>query len=232
MISPFQAGSREEILEGWNTYANEHHLDLHKQEAVTAVTRQDGSFEVKTAAATYRASNVILAIGKLGNPRHLTIPGAESPHVEYRLKDPPPTPAKTSWWWVMAIARRVALALAERNRVTIFSRRTGFSRMNEALQSQVNQKIESKELTAYFNADLQRIEPDMAYLLVGDHEVPVKAQHIFVKIGAEMPRGFLEQCGVTFCLAGSRGPTSPGCPLPVRGARHVSGWFSGREGSY
>ena len=64
----FQAGSREEILGGWNTYANEHHLDLHKNEAVTAVTRQDDSFEVKTAAATYRASNVILAIGKLGNP--------------------------------------------------------------------------------------------------------------------------------------------------------------------
>ena len=36
----------------------------------------------------YRANNVILAIGKLGNPRHLTIPGAESEHVEYRLKDP------------------------------------------------------------------------------------------------------------------------------------------------
>ena len=70
--------------------------------------------------------------------------------------------------------------------------------MNDALQSQINQKIESKELTVYYSADLQRIEPDVAYLLVGDHEVPVKAQHIFVKIGAEMPRGFLEQCGVTF----------------------------------
>lgn len=130
----FQAGSREEILEGWNTYANEHHLDLHKQEAVTAVTRQDGVFEVRTAAATYRASNVILAIGKLGNPRHLTIPGAESPHVEYRLKDPRAYTGKD----ILVVgdgdsAAEVALALAERNRVTIFSRRTGFFRMNEAL---------------------------------------------------------------------------------------------------
>src|SRR6266436_3672298 len=72
----FQAGSREEILEGWNTYATEHRMDLHKQEAVTAVTRQARFFEVKTVGATYRASNVILAIRKLGNPRHLTIPGA------------------------------------------------------------------------------------------------------------------------------------------------------------
>src|SRR5947199_9347722 len=63
----FQAGSREEILEGWNTYANEHHLDLHNQEAVAAVTRQDGSFEVRTAAATDRARHVTLAISKLRN---------------------------------------------------------------------------------------------------------------------------------------------------------------------
>ena len=93
-------------------------------------------------------------------------------------------------------------------------------------------KLESKELTVYFSADLQRIEPDMAYLLVGDHEVPVKAQHIFVKIGAEMPRGFLEQCGVTFASQDPEASAAPGCPLPGRGARPVSGWFSGREGSH
>ncbi|HEY5865727.1 MAG TPA: NAD(P)-binding domain-containing protein [Candidatus Tectomicrobia bacterium] len=195
----FQAGSREEILGGWNSYADEHHLDVHKRDAVTAVTRQDGFFEVQTQAATYRASNVILAIGKLGNPRHLTIPGAESEHVEYRLKNPADYTGKD----ILVVgdgdsAAEVALALAEQNRVSIFSRRTGFFRMNDALQSQVNQKIESKEMTVYFSADLERIEPEVAYLLVGDHQVPVKAQHIFVKIGAEMPRGFLEQCGVTF----------------------------------
>src|SRR5258706_9449026 len=58
----FQAGSREEILEGWNTYANEHHMDLHKQEAVTAVARQDGLFEGKNPGATDPARKVILAI--------------------------------------------------------------------------------------------------------------------------------------------------------------------------
>src|SRR5712692_4673480 len=210
----FQAGSREEILAGWNTYTNEHHLNVHKQEYVTAVTQQDGSFEVRTAAAAYRASNVIIAIGKLGNPRHLTIPGAELTHVEYRLKDPRAYTDKD----ILVVgsgdsAAEVALALAERNRVTIFTRRTGFFRMNEALQSQVNQKIESKELNAYFNATLERIEPDAAYLLIGDHHVPVKAQHIFVKIGAEMPRRFLEQCGVTFA---SKDPEA----LPILDAKY------------
>src|SRR5262249_57057464 len=64
----FQAGSREEILEGWNTYANEHHLDLHKQEAVTAATQQDGRFQVRTAAAACRATTLISAPRQLRNP--------------------------------------------------------------------------------------------------------------------------------------------------------------------
>jgi cation diffusion facilitator CzcD-associated flavoprotein CzcO len=51
-------------------------------------TKKDGYFEVQTPAATYQATNVILAIGRVGNPRHLTIPGAELGHVAYRLKDP------------------------------------------------------------------------------------------------------------------------------------------------
>lgn len=212
----FQAGSREEILEGWNAYANEHHMNLHKQEAVTAVTRQDGSFAVQTPAATYYANNVVIAIGKVGNPRHLTIPGAELGHVEYRLKDPRAYTDKD----ILVVgdgdsAAEVALALAEQNRVTIYTRKTGFFRMNDALQSQINRKIESKELTAYFSADLERVEPDVAYLLAGDHQVPVQAQHIFVKIGAEMPRRFLEQCGVTFA---SKEPEA----LPILNAQYQS----------
>src|SRR5882724_4914315 len=47
----FHAGSREEILEWWNTYANQYHLNAHLQEQVTAVTKQDGYFAVQTAVA-------------------------------------------------------------------------------------------------------------------------------------------------------------------------------------
>ena len=104
-------------------------------------------------------------------------------------------------------AAEVALALAEQNRVTIFARKTGFFGMNDTLQAQINQKIESKELNAYFNATIERIEPDVAYLLVGDQHVPVKAQHIFVKIGAEMPRRTMT-CAIGFRGARLRGTSA------------------------
>ena len=127
-------------------------------------------------------------------------------------------------------AAEVALALAERNRVTIFSRRTGFFRMNDALQSQVNQKIESKEMTVYFSADLERIEPDVAYLLVGDHRGAGEgAAYLREDWGRDAARVSGAVWG-DLCFAGSRGAAAPGCPLPVRGARPVSGWFSGWQG--
>ncbi|MBM3223984.1 MAG: cyclic nucleotide-binding domain-containing protein, partial [Candidatus Tectomicrobia bacterium] len=198
----FEAGSREDILGNWNTYTNEHHLHVRLHEQVGSITKQGDHFEVKTPVATYQATNVLIAIGRVGNPRRLPIPGADMEHVAYRLRDPKAYAGKD----ILVVgegdsAAEVAMALAEQNRVTVFNRSASFARMNDALRGQLNQKIEAKELTAYFNANIESIQQDTATLLVGDHHVQVKAQHIFVKIGAEMPRGFLEHCGVTFASA-------------------------------
>src|SRR5207247_188588 len=95
-------------------------------------------------------------------------------------------------------AAEVALALAEQNRVTMFSRKMNFPRMNPLLRSAVSEKFTRGQLAVCLNAELARIEREGATLLIGGFPVPVKAQHVFVKIGAEMPRGFLERCGITF----------------------------------
>ncbi len=214
----FQVGSREEILTGWNTYVREQQLNVHWKEQVIAVTKPDGYFAVHTSVAVYKATNVILAIGRVGNPQRLptTIPGAELEHVTYRLRDPRAYTGKD----ILVVgagdsAAEVALALSARNRVTVYTRRPSFARMNDVLRNHIEQKIETRELTAYYNADIARIEPDVATLLVGDHYVPVKAQHIFVKIGTEIPRQFLEQCGVTFASDDPRA-------LPILEAQYQS----------
>src|SRR5262245_9145480 len=214
----FHAGSREAILAAWNTYAREHQLNIHLQEPVTAVTKHDGYFAVHTALAVYKATNVILAIGRVGHPQRLpqTIPGTALEHVTYRLRDPRAYTGKD----VLVVgagdsAAEVALALSERNRVTVYTRRPSFTRMNDVLRHHIEQKIETKELTAYYNADMARIEPDVATLSVGDHDMPVQAQYIFVKIGTEIPRQFLEQCGVTFASEDPRA-------LPILTAQYQS----------
>src|SRR4051794_35134283 len=86
---PFQAGSRESILEAWRRHMTERSLNVRFHAEVKALTREGGRFVLKTAAAgDFDTANVILAMGTQGNPRRLGTPGDDLPHVKYRLVDP------------------------------------------------------------------------------------------------------------------------------------------------
>ena len=41
-----------------------------------------------TDSGVYESRRVILAIGRRGVPRKLSVPGEESPHVSYSLREP------------------------------------------------------------------------------------------------------------------------------------------------
>jgi cation diffusion facilitator CzcD-associated flavoprotein CzcO len=88
----FAAGSREAVLGTWGQYATQQQLNIRTDTSVTAVTKTDDCFEVTATKDQreehYTAKHIVLAIGKLGNPRKLNVPGEELPHVSYRLRDP------------------------------------------------------------------------------------------------------------------------------------------------
>ncbi|MBI4641607.1 MAG: NAD(P)-binding domain-containing protein [Candidatus Tectomicrobia bacterium] len=195
----FHPGSREEILQMWDDYASEHHLNIRTNEPVKGVTKIGDGFEVKSGGGTYKSKSVVLAIGKLENRRRLNVPGENLDHVSDRLVDP-------SVYFnqdILAVGggdsvAEVALALSENNRVAISNRQGEFYRMNADLMRQITDKIEKGKITAYFNTEVQQIEKGFVGLSLPDRDVRVKADFVFVKIGAEVPRAFLEQCGVTF----------------------------------
>src|SRR5882672_1604082 len=73
---PFAAGKRETVLQGWNQTLESREIDIRHGQDVTAVTGEDGRFEVKTRAGeTFQCSKLILAIGLQGNLRMLGVPG-------------------------------------------------------------------------------------------------------------------------------------------------------------
>jgi CRP-like cAMP-binding protein/thioredoxin reductase/Fe-S-cluster-containing hydrogenase component 2 len=212
----FEAGSREEILQSWLGYVSDCHLhininepvsDIIKHEAdleVDDITEQETGFKVKTSKAVYAAEQVILAIGKMGNPRRLDVPGEELDHVSDRLVDPRAYVDQD----ILVVgggdsAAEVALALAVQNRVTISYRSAEFYRMNDSLRGQLADKMERRELTVYFNSEVERIDKGFAHLTLPDRTVRIKANRVFVKIGAEVPRQFLERCGIAFASAES-----------------------------
>lgn len=195
----FEAGSREEVLERWNGYASKHGLKIKAKESVNEISRRNGHFEIKTPSGLYNAKKVVIAIGKLGNSRKLGAPGEDLEHVSDRLVDP----RAYSNQDILVVgggdsAVEVALTLSENNRVSISYRNAEFFRMNSELLKQVTSKIESKQIRVYFNSNVQRFKKDSTTLILPDRELRLKTDWVFIKIGAEVPRPFLEKCGVTF----------------------------------
>jgi len=224
----FAAGGREDVLDTWAKYTAQPQLKIRTGTAVTAITKTGDCFELTAKKGQqeecYTAKHVVLAIGKLGNPRKLKATGGELPHVSYRLRNPKAFSGQD----ILVVgagdsAAEVVLALAVQNRVAISYYKGEFSSMNcDSLRKQIEQKMRSNEITVYFWSEVEQIEPDFATLRFTDkRQVRIKANHIFVKIGAEIPRPFLERCGVTF-------PSENITALPEMNERYeskVSGLF-------
>ncbi|MCU1347096.1 MAG: Fe-S-cluster-containing hydrogenase component 2, partial [Acidobacteria bacterium] len=86
---PFQAGSRESILDAWRRHVEERKLDVRFKAEVKTLKKDGDRFLIKTAAGEeFDARSVILGMGTQGNPRKLGTPGDDLPHVRYRLVDP------------------------------------------------------------------------------------------------------------------------------------------------
>ena len=98
------------------------------------------------------------------------------------------------------------LALCEKNRVAVVNRSPEFFRLKDALFKEITQKVEMKQVSVYHNAGVERIEEGWAYITMPGETVKVKADLVFLRIGAEIPRPFLERIGVKFA---SSNPTAP-----------------------
>ena len=203
----FEAGSRESILAGWEKGATEAGLTIRRPEGVVGIKKEGAVFSVQTDKGMYQGRHVIVAIGIQGNPRKLNVPGENLQHVTARLLDPFQYEDEDI---LMVGAGDAAiegvLVLCEKNRVSVVNRNQEFYRLKTALDLEINRKIAAGQVTAYHNAGVERIEEGFTYLTQPDRKVKVKADLVFVRIGAELPRPFLEKIGVTF---GSKDRSAP-----------------------
>lgn len=203
---PFKAGTREFLLQTWSEAARALKVKVQRPEEVKGITKSGDVFTVKTGTGEYGAKYVILAIGIQGNPRTLTVPGASLPHVSTKLRDPSIYENEDI---LMVGAGDAAiegvLALCEKNRVGVINRSPEFFRLKDALFRDITQKVEMKQVTAFHSAAVERIEEGYAYVKMPEQTVKVKADLVFVRIGAEIPRPFLDKIGVKFA---STNPTA------------------------
>ncbi|MBD3336318.1 MAG: SidA/IucD/PvdA family monooxygenase, partial [Candidatus Eisenbacteria bacterium] len=114
----FHDASKEELLSRWGRAAGE--IEITRGVSITDIQKQNGRFELQSGEGrSYAAKRVIVAIGRMGNPRRLGIPGEERPCVHTSLLNP----GKYTNKEIVVVgggnsAAEAALALAPDNHVT------------------------------------------------------------------------------------------------------------------
>jgi CRP-like cAMP-binding protein/thioredoxin reductase/Fe-S-cluster-containing hydrogenase component 2 len=197
---PFQAGTRESILEAWRDHVAGQKLNVVFNAEVKKLTVESGGFGVRTAAgAEYEARKVILAMGTQANLNRLRVPGEELPHVFYRLVDPDDYGDQE----LLVVGAgdsglEVANALAKENRVGVVNRHGDLARANPVLVKKLMKRQASGQLTIHYKAAVKQIYPGYVDIDVPGEVIRVAAEAIFLKLGAEPPRKFFESVGVAY----------------------------------
>src|SRR5262249_33846389 len=128
---PVFDSSKEQLIPIWKELVERVGMQVNQGESVESVQRLgDGTFEIRSTGAAYRAQRVVLSIGTRGKPRTLQVPGENLPKVCSLLEDPDDWRGKN----VLVVgggdsACEAALALADAGAmVTISYRGKGFNR--------------------------------------------------------------------------------------------------------
>src|SRR5580765_1760585 len=92
-MSPFEKPTRAEALNYYRKVVDKYDLRIAYEEAVTAITLEEGIFAVETRSSrgvrrARHARHVVLAIGYYDHPVLLGIPGEDLPHVHHYYSEP------------------------------------------------------------------------------------------------------------------------------------------------
>jgi Fe-S-cluster-containing dehydrogenase component/CRP-like cAMP-binding protein/thioredoxin reductase len=204
----FCAGRREEILDAWQRAIKTSRINVRYRSEVTAIEGAKGNFSLRLkGGGAIRARNIILALGVQGNPRQLTIPGADLPCIRYTLESA--EAHKGERFIVIGAgdaAIENAISLARHNRVTLLNRGTGFPRAKEGNAARVLRAIAAGQVACISEArpkSLRRAGAGSSAPYVMQVETPsgeqsVPCHEVIARLGAVPTRQILEGAGAKF----------------------------------
>ncbi|MGQ0384740.1 MAG: cyclic nucleotide-binding domain-containing protein [Gammaproteobacteria bacterium] len=225
---PFEAGTRETVLERWHAGMDAAGVNVRYGAEVTAIEKSPQGFRLSLRdGGAVTADNVVFAIGMQGNLRKLEVPGADLPCVQYQLDDPEAYRGEV----IVVVgagdaAIENAVALAAQNEVVIINRIDEFARIKDGNLKLILKSIESGRIGCFYRSNVAAVEraagnggsPPRPYVLVlatADGEARIACDRVIARIGATPPRRFVESCGIRF-------PGADAMALPSLNARYES----------
>jgi thioredoxin reductase (NADPH) len=199
-----QKPNRAEALEYYRNVAQHYHLNVHQYELVERVTGGDGDFRVRTRDKKgidreYGARKLIVATGYYDLPNLMGVPGEDLPKVHHYYHEPHPYYDSE----VMVIGAKNSAAIAALElwrhgaRVTLVYRGPGIhSHVKYWIKPDIENRIKSGEITAFFNTTVLEITPDSVSLRTPEGERSVKNDFVFALTGYHPDFDFLRSMGI------------------------------------
>jgi len=212
--SPNQKPSRSEALEYYRKCAEHYKLDIRQYERVTGVTGADGDFTVNTVdrferTAAHKAKKLIVATGYYDLPNYLGIPGEDLSKVQHYYYEPHPFYGLD----VLVIGGKNSAAIAALDlwrhgaKVTLVHRgKQMHGNVKYWILPDINNRIKNKEVTAYFETNVTKIDKDTVTLQTPHGEKTIPNHFVFALTGYHPDFSFIEGLGVKLDEGNARCP--------------------------
>lgn len=194
---------KEALMDLWHdvSEASGVGLKIRIGHRVTAISRDDGDLlKVESdGGAPVWARRVVLAIGRRGTPRKLSVPGETSGQVYYGLQEPEAFAGRRCLvvgGGDSAVEAAVALADEPGTTVHLSYRKARITRAKAANVSRLADAVARGRIVPLWTSEVTAIEPGRVRLTSASGEIDVEADDVFVFIGGELPTPFLEACGI------------------------------------
>lgn len=193
---------KEELISLWYKIFKEEDLDqsVKTQQSVTAIQKKEYGFDVVTQKGAFKTKRVILAIGRRGTPRKLSIPGEDLPNVAYHLIEP--EHYKNEKIMIVgggdsAIEAALALSDQEGNQVRISYRGDKFRRLKQANHERLQQAVGAGKIQLFLNSKVEENNRESVRLLFEDgHTETLENDSLFIFAGGILPTKFLNEIGI------------------------------------
>ena len=192
-------GTKEALLSVWETIIANTGVRVQTNERVELVRRSDPGFEIATTRGAYRARYVVLAMGKRGTPRRLSVPGEDVSKVTYKLIEAGDYQDKhllVVGGGDSAIEAALALSRSGTNQVTLSYRGESFQRARDRNRQSIESAVQDGKVTALFKSKVTEIGPDTVTIEQNGITLDLASDYVFVLIGGESPEDFLRRTGI------------------------------------
>lgn len=193
--------SRSEALEYYRRAAQYYDLPIHLYEAVLEVNGNNRDFIVTSNKNEYHASKIVIATGFYGTPNKMGIPGENLSKVQHYYKEAHPY-----------VGQKVLVVGAGNSGVDValecfrsgaeVSMAIRYSQVKPTVKywvkPDIENRIEKKEITAYFNSEVIEIRDDEVDLNTPDGPITIQNDFVFAMTGYRPNYALLDRLGIEY----------------------------------